>query len=147
MNINRLQRPRLLATAVLLSALCPLPAFALELDIGIKVGDGAQDRREVHEKGGPPAHAPAHGYRARHHYHYYPSSDVYFDSARGVYFYISDNNWQMSATLPLTLKARLGDHVTIEMDSEHPYSEHKAHKSKYPPGQTKNKDKHKEKHQ
>ncbi len=38
--------------------------------------------------GGPPAHAPAHGYRARHSYLYYPSSYVYFDITRKVYFHM-----------------------------------------------------------
>jgi hypothetical protein len=33
-------------------------------------------------KNGPPAHAPAHGYRAKHRYRYYPSCSVYFDIGR-----------------------------------------------------------------
>ncbi len=35
---------------------------------------------EPYPAGGPPAHAPAHGHRARHSYLYYPSSYVYFDT-------------------------------------------------------------------
>ena len=33
-------------------------------------------------KGGPPPRAPAHGYRAKYTYHYYPSSCIYFDASR-----------------------------------------------------------------
>lgn len=37
-------------------------------------------------EGGPPPWAPAHGYRAKHSYHYYPSAEVYFDTGRGSTF-------------------------------------------------------------
>ena len=40
-------------------------------------------------RGGPPAHAKAHGYRAKHQYRYYPIvQKVYHDSERGLYFYL-----------------------------------------------------------
>ena len=35
-----------------------------------------------HKKGGPPAHAPAHGYRAKYHYYYYPSSAIMLAALR-----------------------------------------------------------------
>ena len=130
-----------LAAGLSLTLLALSPAYALDLDIGIKIGDKSPERVEPH-KNGPPDHAPAHGYRARHSYHYYPASEVYFDAGSGVFFYLSGNDWQMSAKLPLSLKARLGDHVTIEMDSDKPYTEYKAHKAKYPPGQAKHKPEH-----
>lgn len=125
-----------LAAGLSLALLGLSPAQALDVDIGIKIGDKNTERVEAH-RNGPPAHAPAHGYRAKHSYHYYPASEVYFDSGRGMYFYLSGSNWQMSARLPVSLQARLGEHVTIEMDSDKPYTEHKAHKSKYPPGKEK----------
>ncbi|MEJ2366406.1 MAG: hypothetical protein P8017_17360 [Deltaproteobacteria bacterium] len=49
-------------------------------------------------KHGPPAHAPAYGYRAKHAYWYYPDSYVYFDTHRRVYFYLEDNNWRVSVS-------------------------------------------------
>jgi hypothetical protein len=70
-------------------------------------------------KNGPPAHAPAHGYRAKHRYRYYPSCSVYFDIGRSVYFYLGS--------------------VEVEMDTDKPYLQHKYHKQKYPPGQLKKK--------
>lgn len=98
-----------------------------------------------HQKSGPPAHAPAHGYRAKHKYHYYPASEVYFDTQRGVYFYLSGRNWKMSVSLPGDLDIRLDHHVSIEMDTDKPYKHHKKHKKKYPPGRAKGKNKNKKK--
>lgn len=135
-----------LCTAILLMPKAYAADFGL--DIGIKIGN--TDQKQYEQKGhthqGPPDHAPAHGYRARHTYHYYPDSEVYYDSGSGVYFYLSDDNWKVSARLPIEFSARLGDHVTIEMESDKPYHEHHVHKSKYPPGKMKHKAKHKNKH-
>lgn len=92
-------------------------------------------------KGGPPPHAPAHGYRAKHAYRYYPCERVYFDTGRGMYFYLEGSSWQMSVSLPSALRIQLGDYVSIEMDSDKPYTHHEDHKRKYPPGQMKEKKK------
>ena len=86
---------------------------------------------------GPPAHAPAYGYRAKHAYWYYPDSYVYFDTARRVYFYLEDNNWRVSVSLPRYFQVNLGDHVAIEMDSDRPYSRFDDHRKKFPPGHKK----------
>jgi hypothetical protein len=51
--------------------------------------DGNSGYSEVghkHKKGGTPPHAPAHGYRAKHQYRYYPSYSVYYDHGRKIYF-------------------------------------------------------------
>ena len=91
------------------------------------------------EKGGPPPHAKAHGYRAKHTYHYYPNAQVYFDISKEVYFYMKGQSWQVSASLPGGLHVRLGDYVAIQMDSDKPYKRFKDHKKKYPSGQCKKK--------
>lgn len=91
--------------------------------------------------GGPPPHAPAHGYRAKHVYYYYPDSYVYFDISRKAYFYLEGGIWRMSVSLPHNLHVRLDDHVVIEMNSPKPYTHFKSHKKKYPPGQVKKKEK------
>jgi hypothetical protein len=90
-------------------------------------------------KNGPPAHAPAHGYRAKHQYRYYPSCSVYFDIGRSVYFYLEGDNWRVSVELPNHLRARLGGSVVVEMDTDKPYLKNEYHKQKYPPGQSKKK--------
>ncbi|MBW2066828.1 MAG: hypothetical protein JRJ03_18115 [Deltaproteobacteria bacterium] len=91
------------------------------------------------KKGGPPRHAPAHGYRAKYTYHYYPAAQVYFDIGRRVYFYMDGSSWRMSVSLPAHLRVSLGDRVTIEMDTDRPYVKHQTHKKKYPPGKFKKK--------
>ena len=94
-----------------------------------------------HAKVGPPPHAPAHGYRAKHTYRYYPDAQVYLDISRELYFYLDDGMWRISVSLPRYLHVRLGDHVTIHMNSDRPYTKYSHHKKKYPPGQMKKKKK------
>ena len=122
-------------------------AIDIDLDIGIKLGNNITDDVKItttkntnnsdHKRNGPPSHAPAHGYRAKHNYHYYPTEQVYFDSNRGLYFYLSNRIWEISTKLPLNLKVQLGSHVSIEMETDKPYVKHAVHKAKYPPGQWK----------
>ncbi|HIJ79079.1 MAG TPA: hypothetical protein HPP69_07155 [Deltaproteobacteria bacterium] len=90
---------------------------------------------------GPPSHAPAHGYRRKYGYRYYPDAQVYFDTARKAYFYLDGGTWQMSVSIPSELKINLGDYVEIEMENDKPYTEFKAHQAKYPKGKFKNKKK------
>jgi hypothetical protein len=89
------------------------------------------------KENGPPAHAPAHGYRAKHQYHYYPSASVYHDTSRGLYFYLGGSGWQIAASLPQDLRVRLGSSVSIEMDTDKPYIYNDQHKKQFPPGQMK----------
>jgi hypothetical protein len=86
-----------------------------------------------HKKGGPPAHVAAHGYRAKRQYRYYPSSSVYYDTGRGLYFYLKGDNWEVGASLPSSLRVGLGDSVSIELDTDKPYNHYKEHIKKYPP--------------
>lgn len=98
----------------------------------------------AYKKGGPPPWAPAHGYRAKHRYRYYPSSCVYYERKRGVYFYYKDREWRVSVSLPSSIQIDVDDHITLEMDTDKPYEwDHEVMK-KYPPGQLKKKHKKKE---
>lgn len=120
--------------------------------MGIDWGTGAkhdtaqspQDPYSKHkgEKNGPPAHAPAHGYRAKHHYRYYPDASVYYDTAKDVYFYLDNDSWRISVSLPSSI--RLGStYVSLELDTDKPYKYHHEHKVKYPPGKMKKNKKNK----
>ena len=84
------------------------------------------------QKGGLPAHAPAHGYRAKHQYRYYPSQNVYHDPDRGLYFYLKGDNWEVGATLPSHLRAGLGESVTLDLETDKPYVHNAEHVKKYP---------------
>jgi hypothetical protein len=117
--------------------------------VGYEWGQGT-DSGQHHDvkKGkreGPPSHAPAHGYRAKYRYQYYPDCSVYYDAFRKLYFYLEGPNWRISASLPHAIQVELGDHVYIEMDADKPYIHYDEHKHKYPPGQFKKKGKKKNK--
>jgi hypothetical protein len=111
--------------------------------VGVQIGDEPEPVvvAKSKPKGGPPAHAPAHGYRAKHHYRYYPSCYVYFDISRKCYFYLDGDNWKVSVSLPVSLRAQLGEYVSIEMYTDRPYTKFEDHRKTYPPGQLKKKKK------
>lgn len=119
-------------------------AFADGFSFSLSTGQKSEPRPKVvsAKKNGPPAHAPAHGYRSKHQYKYYPSASVYHDSDRGLYFYLSGSNWKVAASLPIDLKVRLGSSVRMELETEKPYIYNDQHRKQYPPGQMKKK-KHK----
>ncbi len=94
------------------------------------------------KKNGPPAHAPAHGYRAKHNYRYYPDACVYYEAARGAYFYLDNGNWRMSVSLPGSIQLD-STYVSLELDTDAPYRYNHEHKAKYPPGKMKHKNKKK----
>ncbi len=98
---------------------------------------GYSKAEHKHKKGGPPAHAKAHGYRAKHKYRYYPDCAVYHDTERSRYFYIKNGNWEVGASLPYNLQIRLGKSVNLEMDTDKPFTYHADHVKKYPPGKKK----------
>ena len=108
-------------------------------------GHSEEYYKHKHKKKGPPAHAPAHGYRAKHQYRYYPSRSVYYDTNRKIYFYLKGDHWEVAVSLPKHIRIGLGDSVSIELDTDKPYIHHAEHVKKYPPGQMKKKNKKKNK--
>ena len=90
-----------------------------------------------HAVKGPPPWAPAHGYRAKYKYRYYPSSRVYYDTGRGIYFYYNDGDWHVSVSLPKEIRIDVDDFVALEMDADKPYKYHSEVEKKYPPGKVK----------
>jgi hypothetical protein len=108
-------------------------------------GYSEQGHKQKYKKKGPPAHAPAHGYRAKHKYRYYPSRSVYYDTGRGLYFYLKGKHWEVGASLPSNLRVGLGNSVSIELNTDKPYIHHAEHVKKYPPGKMKQKNKKKNK--
>jgi hypothetical protein len=70
----------------------------------------------------PPPWAPAHGWRAKHSYVYYPSAEVYYEPASRMWFWLGGAGWQAGVSLPLALHAyvRVGG-VNIDLDVDRPY--------------------------
>ena len=81
---------------------------------------------------GPPAHAPAHGYRRKFGYHYYPDQNVYYARDRGTYFWLQGETWKVGVELPSHIALNLGGHVSIELDTQTPYEQHDAVAKKHP---------------
>ncbi len=83
---------------------------------------------------GPPPWAPAHGYRAKYRYYYYPESRIYFDIGRGLYFYFYGGGWHASVSLPAGIYIDAREYIVLEMDVDKPYVFHSDVEKRYPPG-------------
>ena len=103
--------------------------------------DRHPDHPVYYEKAAPPPWAPAHGYRAKHRYHYYPSSHVYHEREQGVWFYYRDGEWRVSVSLPSSIRIDMNDYIVLEMDEDRPYHYDHEVVKRYPPGQLKKKNK------
>ncbi len=114
----------LLALALcVLSAGCSSPR-----SVGILIGDPEEpDYRVAQKRPGPPPHAPAHGYRKKFAYEYYPTVNVYYDRSRQVYFYLSGRDWQMAVSLPSTIRLDVSEVVSLELETDRPYLENAQH--------------------
>jgi hypothetical protein len=97
---------------------------------------GRSGHSERIDSGGPPPHAPARGYRAKHVYRYYHDVDIYRDEDRGGYWYMRNGEWEFGARLPSSVRIS-GGYVTVETETDKPYTEHEKHRKAYPPGQEK----------
>lgn len=88
---------------------------------------------------GPPAWAPAHGYREKTRQVYFPDQNFYFDIQKNVYIYMSGDTWQVNVKLP-SLYAEIDLNgafkVELELDTDSPQKYNSNHKASY-----KNKDK------
>jgi hypothetical protein len=58
-----------------------------------------------------------------------------------VSFYDEGGKWQVSVSLPSSIRIAVGGYVTLEMDSGEPYRYHSDVVKRYPPGQVKKKSK------
>jgi len=141
MNITLAKRLFIVLSVGLFMIGCTAKKVVVEYEEDDNSGYSEAGYEYEHKKGGPPPHAPAHGYRAKHQYRYYPSRSVYYDTGRGLYFYLKGDNWEVGASLPSSLSVGLGDYVSMELDTNRPYIYHEEHVKKYPPGQLKNKNK------
>ena len=70
----------------------------------------------------PPPWAPAHGWRAKHQYVYYPSAEVYSAPASRTWFWLGGNGWQAGVSLPVALQGYVSvGGVNIALDVDRPY--------------------------
>jgi hypothetical protein len=131
-------RIKILKTGVLFLGLFAIYVLSSCQSLGISIGDRpGPGPGPGYEEQGPPPWAPAHGYRAKYKYRYYPNCGVYYEGGRGVYFYYKDGQWQVSASIPVGIRIDINDYITLEMDTDRPYEYHNDVVKRYPPGQLK----------
>lgn len=82
---------------------------------------------------GPPPHAPAHGYRAKCQYRYYPGLQVYYSTKAEVWFWIEGDTWEFGAKLPDRFTVENKESVTVELQTPYPYQKHEEVREKYAP--------------
>lgn len=82
---------------------------------------------------------PSYQSRARYQYHYFPEAQVYFDTSRNLYFYLSDDLWLSAPLLPSRIHLDLNNPVTLELDGPKPFVHHRDTSRRYPPGLRKEK--------
>lgn len=85
----------------------------------------------------PPPWAPAHGYRAKYTYRYYPSYQLYYDINRNLFFYFSGGQWIVQHRSPVQIYSRPVESVILYMMTDRPYHHHQHVLKYYPPGQEK----------
>ena len=117
-------------------SLLKLSCFLL---VGIFILSGCESNHRKYEvrRKGPPSHAPAHGYHKQYSYYYYPSSYVYYDSGRGIYFYMEGSSWRSGSRLPSFIRIDSGEVIVMKLDTDKPHTLFHSHKYKYPPGHAK----------
>ncbi|MBI4236882.1 MAG: hypothetical protein HY696_00515 [Deltaproteobacteria bacterium] len=81
----------------------------------------------------PPPHAPAHGWRAKNRYVYYPQSQVYFSPDRRLYFWMEGHDWRVGVQLPPRIVIDSQRSISLELEATRPYLEHPDTLRRHPP--------------
>lgn len=72
----------------------------------------------------PPPWAPAHGYRAKHRYIYYPVREIYYEPASDLWFWIDGGNWSFGSRLPVGYQPYTTGGISVELYTDRPYEDH-----------------------
>ncbi len=99
-----------------------------------KAKGNSKNKNKVEKQKGPPAWAPAHGYRAKTRHIYFPKQNIYYDLQKGVYIYTDGKSWDVSVQLPIALKAvdlDLEVQVELDFDTDQPQSKNKEHQNQH----------------
>ena len=89
---------------------------------------------QINTMAGPPPWAPAHGYKAKTRYVYFPQQNIYYDLKKNVYIYPQGPSWSFGISLPTIFgNINLGSQRQVELYyySENPEKYNKQHKTKY----------------
>jgi len=117
--------------------------FTVFNSMGFAADSGAIQQREYSRLEGPETagkpkqeslsnQSPLQGHRQKYLYRYYPSSSVYYDINRRLYFCPENDSWKIFALPPSALERKLGRYVEIETDNDKPYTDNDKHVKKFP---------------
>lgn len=124
--------------SLIISAVLLVMAFIFISDNGFSQGKSHKKEESNYKKEtGPPPWAPAHGYRAKTRYVYFTEYNFYYDNNRGVYIYLSGNNWEVSASIPnlfKTVNLTAAVKIDLDFDADDPQKYNADHKKKYKKG-------------
>ncbi len=134
--------PRIIRHLCVTSLACVFLMATIGCGTSVSVKRSPAEQPAQVNRPGPPAHAPAHGYRRKFEYHYYPDAAAYYAPDRGTYFWLEADNWRVGVELPDSIRVKLGEHVTIELDADSPYEHHKKHAKSHPGKKPKRANKH-----
>jgi hypothetical protein len=134
--ISKIHKKSIVCMAIIIFAFSLVGSAFADSSNSVKIAkDNEMEYGQIKERfknhSGPPPHAPAHGYRAKYQYYYYPRCKVYYDTARGIYFYLKGENWEVGLSLPSHLKNGLGEYVSLELETDRPYLFYEEHNKKY----------------
>lgn len=132
----------IIAASFILSGCATPTGGSVSVDWEEPVSQSERPEPKVVKKNGPPPHAKAYGYRAKHSYRYYPNECTYYDSKRNLYFYLEKDGWTIGASLPNNIKLS-NDYVTVKLETDTPYEYYEEHSQRYPPQKKKKKEKKK----
>jgi hypothetical protein len=90
-----------------------------------------EERKKHHKKWKHDNERDDHVMHKRHTYRYFPSSDVYYDEEKKVYFYLEGDKWGVSVNLPDGFNLGQHEYVTIETDKDRPYDDYLEHLETY----------------
>jgi hypothetical protein len=139
---------------LLVSLVCSPLAHGVDVDVSVAIRLGKVLPPpppevivvESASRPGPPPWAPAHGFRRKHSYYYYPGADVYFRPEDRVWFYLEGRNWRFGASLPTTIRVDFDRAVSLSMETDQPHQFHNEVRGYYPADYFVTKVKVKEKH-
>lgn len=75
------------------------------------------------QPGGPPPWAPAHGYRAKQQYRYYPGHNIYMDPASGMYYFLQGGHWKHGGLPPGLSPGALGRYHEFDGQPGRPWKD------------------------
>ena len=85
---------------------------------------------------GPPPWAPAHGFRAKTRYVYFPEYNFYFDIEKRVYIHFQAGKWTVTVDLPTRLgniNLRNASKFELELDIDNPQIYNGEHQARFRP--------------